>query len=538
MKQTLSTAATGALLAVVVALAASGPVLSFDAGQASVSLSNAGGALTQTSNTSWTLSETGAVNATAKTVVWTITATEGAIVGGHLTIDGFMNVANSGSGPATIGNIVVNLQTYVSGSWVTQASDIADSTYGDAATFAYISPKASSEHKNKFTESTASGSLSFTDAKTNTMFSIAPAITIAAGSSINMLFAASFKNNVLKLPDGTQARAEVIVSFGNGQSWDDSNIDINGNGQIDGDEHHVRSVATRFISKVPATIAANSTPTLTDSAADIVSTGTVTLGTPTFTLGATGGTSSVTFTGGTGGGTITDCAHLTGSGSTTVVGGFTFHNEDGFSEQACDSETVGPTFCTPGTVGCGWQDGDMLTYGQGDWSSGTAANLIMTDYYTVYASTGGLLEVGIPGTAGFSMLWDNPTDLIAFFPETGATGILTSDLLDPTSSASGDFGGNVAALRLNVDFGDAGLVGGASGLHLGDLTLCGFTSVPAFNGMTVRQFEAAAETELGGGAQIDAVLDLDITVASLNAAFASGMASVFAQQHLVNGACP
>ena len=35
---------------------------------------------------------------------------------------------------------------------------------------------------------------------------------------------------------------------------------------------------------------------------------------------------------------------------------------------------------------------------------------------------------------------------------------LTSDLLDPTSSSAGEFGGSVVALRINVDFSDAGLL--------------------------------------------------------------------------------
>jgi hypothetical protein len=81
----------------------------------------------------------------------------------------------------------------------------------------------------------------------------------------------------------------------------------------------------------------------------------------------------------------------------------------------------------------------------------------------------------------------------------GTSGPLTSELIDPTSASSGVFGGNVAALRLDVDFSDAGLLIGASDLRFCDLTLCGFTSPTVINGMTVRQFEAATETLLGGG---------------------------------------
>jgi len=111
--------------------------------------------LLQTSDTAWTLTKTAAVDTSAKTVTWTITSTKGATVGGHLVVDGYLDVFNIGTGPATLGNIVVNLQTRNhddhdchhhgwghdhDNEWVTIASDVADATQGDAATTANVGP--------------------------------------------------------------------------------------------------------------------------------------------------------------------------------------------------------------------------------------------------------------------------------------------------------------------------------------------------------------------------------------------------------------
>ena len=54
-----------------------------------------------------------------------------------------MAVTNTGSGPATIGHIVVNLQKRQGNSWVTKSSDVANAAQGDAATTAKIDAAAS-----------------------------------------------------------------------------------------------------------------------------------------------------------------------------------------------------------------------------------------------------------------------------------------------------------------------------------------------------------------------------------------------------------
>jgi hypothetical protein len=188
----------------------------------------------------------------------------------------------------------------------------------------------------------------------------------------------------------------------------------------------------------------------------------------------------------------------------------------------------------------GWKNGDVISYPQSDWGaeplSFTGAASLVANYNSVYGSAG-LFEIGIPGTAGFSMLFTSATDLLNYLPQGNSTvGPLTSDLLSPTSSPSGTFGGEVAGLKLNVDFSDAGLLVGNSGLHFGDLVLYGFGSLPDLNGMTVRQFLAIIQTLLGGGSATYSITDLWLIAAEINSSFySSNPPTTFAQLHLKRG---
>jgi hypothetical protein len=497
-------------------------------GNASVSLRAADASISQTAATSWSLAKTGSVDASAKTITWQITATQGTTVGGQLHITGQIAVTNTGSGPATIGNILVNLQTKSGSSWVTRSSDVNDATSGDAATTAHIFSQASSEGRSVWAENGASGSLQFTDANTNTLFSLVPEVTIPQGATVPLLFEATFDNNVLHLASGTAVRAEVIVSFGNHGSHGNAgaNIDINGNGVIDADEAYVRSVPARLGLAVPAQTGTTGTPTLADALSDITSTGTVTLSNASFNLGATTGTATVHYDPGTDGGDITNCAHLTGGG--------------GLNLQACNTQSVtgtgGGGGCTDGQPGCGWKSGDLTTYSQVTWpDDATARAIAINNFNTVYASSFGVMEVGIPGTAGFSMRFDSGTAVLTYVPANGLAAALTADLFDPTTSASGTFGGEVVALQLNVDF--SSYTAGTSGLPFGGLTVCG-VSTTSLNGLTVGQVLADANVALGGGTTVASLTDLNALAQNLNAAFLGGVPSTFAQQHLVSGTCP
>jgi len=126
-----------------------------------------------------------------------------------------------------------------------------------------------------------------------------------------------------------------------------------------------------------------------------------------------------------------------------------------------------------------WHNGDVFTFNQGDWGASctpltTVGILLQDNYSTIYAATFGILEVGIVGPAGFSIAFTSATRVIDYLPQSGTPGPLTADLLDPSTSPSGAFGGEVVALKLNIDFIDAGLILGGSELEFGDLTLCNF----------------------------------------------------------------
>lgn len=506
-------------------------------GGASISFKRTSARMTLTSDTEWTLAKQGTVDEANQTVTWTVTATEGTTTTGLLAVYGTLTVKNHGWGGATIGNIVVNLQTRVNHKWVSRSVDIADATQDDAATFARIVPTASSEHRSTFTENAASGQLVFMDAETNSVFSLVPQVTIPGHSSRTLKFTATFDNNVLGLAKGTKTRAEIIVSFGNAvHGWQSApNIDINGNGIVDPDEKRVRSVSTRENLRVPKPTPNNTDPTLTDTLADITTTGTVTFGNAVFDLGPTGGTVIVSYDPGESGGTITNCAHLESETQTLSCGGHSFPIGLGVDLTACDTQTIGAPACTPGTEGCGWEEDDVVTYIQVEWGTAATvpADLLSTQFFTVYPS--GVLEIGIPGAAGFSAIFTAPSSIVTYLPASGTLGPFTADLIDPSATASGAFGGEVLALALNVDFSP--YTGGTSGIAFGDLRVCGVTPA-SLDGTTVSSVLAIANTLLGGGSAGVTIAELAPIVIELNSAFNEGSPSTWAQDHLFNGPCP
>lgn len=90
--------------------------------------------------------------------------------------------------------------------------------------------------------------------------------------------------------------------------------------------------------------------------------------------------------------------------------------------------------------------------------------------------------------SGFTMSFTDADGVRAYLPSIGAFAPLNGSSLNPISTGSGGLGGEVVGLKLNVDFSDAGLLPGSSGLRFGDLVLENFSIEPVFNGLTVRQF--------------------------------------------------
>jgi hypothetical protein len=191
--------------------------------------------------------------------------------------------------------------------------------------------------------------------------------------------------------------------------------------------------------------------------------------------------------------------------------------------------------CAGAAKADGFSTGQFVTYGQGSWSStGLGAPLLIADYNSVYAGTDGDLVVGVTGTPGqFFLELDSSGAVQGYLPSSGTAGPLLSNLLDPTTTATGVFGGDVVALALDVDFSNAGFLRGTSSVPFGSLTLTNFTgTLSGLDGLTVSQFLAISETCLGGGSCPEGIDNIDYVAVNLGVSFSSGTVSTFADDHL------
>jgi hypothetical protein len=188
-------------------------------------------------------------------------------------------------------------------------------------------------------------------------------------------------------------------------------------------------------------------------------------------------------------------------------------------------------------------EGEFVTWSQGAWgedpSPGNIAFSLEQNFDSVFAKSGGLLEVGIPGTTGFSIIFDGPDAIITYLPQNGTPDVLIADLLDPVETSSGAFGGEVVTAALNVTFSDANLLAHPPGVFFGDLVLKKLESlagvgpeVAELDGMPVREVFSDANTPLGGGASQFTSQDMFILLNDINQSFNAGPVSTFAMEHL------
>jgi hypothetical protein len=189
-----------------------------------------------------------------------------------------------------------------------------------------------------------------------------------------------------------------------------------------------------------------------------------------------------------------------------------------------------------------WSVDDYVTYSQDGWGTlGTAATPVLeANFFTVYI--GGGVEIGIPGSPGFSMFFASPEAVEDYLPTNGTPSPLDADLLDPTSTSSGLFGGTVLALQLDVDFSDAGYLASQPGAAFGDLVLFDMNAVQVagnltidfsvFEGWSVRQLLAGMNAQIGGGPELHNIDDVWNLPYLLGLAFEDGAPSAFAQGHL------
>ncbi|MEN6545485.1 MAG: SdrD B-like domain-containing protein [Armatimonadia bacterium] len=126
--------------------------------------------------------------------------------------------------------------------------------------------------------------------------------------------------------------------------------------------------------------------------------------------------------------------------------------------------------------------GPFTTYKQDQWGGSTANSLLAGKFATLYPSgltVGGTYTIALTSAAAVD----------AFLPQGGGPNVLTMNYTDPTKTSAGELAGQVVALKLNVDFSEAGFT--KKGLASLKLT-------KDLAGWTVAQVLTLAQTVLGG----------------------------------------
>ena len=553
--------------------------------QASITLQNSDAKYCYTHNNTWTLTKEVTGNTVTDgvgTVTWHITATKDSSGAPTFTVHGGLTVTNTGTAPATIGNIVINLQkpnNPKKGSnapYVSIAADVADATNGDAATMANIVAAGSQENQatnvawlannyavigaqGTFGQNIKSGSLEFKDASDNSVFSLHPQPVIPVGQSITLLYDATFNTSALP-PAGTPMRVEALVTFGNagfrgGSGSTATNIDINGDGAIHPDETNVRTVASRVaLAALPTSPdQCNDSVNITDTGA--TTTGTVTASNPigfdAFSAVINSTTSwdvSVDVDGGALGGDVCNAANLDGAacgGTLNVVVDYDDLGNPIYATYECaaaanaeDSACVeiGPP-----------QGFDFCSYTQGKFNSNannSVANYLQANFATLFPSG---LTIGIVGVSTHDATWTNVTAFRTWIGGGGSSDALTADTLNATSTSGGTLAKQTAALTINLALSGV-MVGDPAGL--GALKLCNFvdgstdlhtgktitvTGAATLNTKTVADILADANNALGGNglpSYIGSFGHLTSLVEALNLSFDDCAVGPFAAAYL------
>jgi hypothetical protein len=542
--------------------------------QSSLVLSGGDVALCHHNDTAWTLSKTANAPSVVSgaTVTWTLTATRGATSNNMLDVNGFVAVTNGGGAPATIGNIIVNLQRQkLVGNkqrWLSASANVSTAFAGDAATSANLVATGSQEDaswnaacnspatyavagaRGTFSENAGSGTLEFTDMNSNTIWAITPQQAIPAGQTVFLFFRATFNNSVLQIPAGTQIRAEVLATFGNAGARGNggssaTSIDVNGDGIVNPDENNVRTVPTRITRAVPGLEACNDTVTVTDDG--LTTSGTVT--STNYIDGGIGSGASISSTStwsitaqvdaGSAGGSVCNTAHLTGASSSAsvVIGADPLTLLPiTYSFDCCVGANLTASECVLVESVQGFSAGDYCTYSKGGYAGpGAPGQLLTSNFATVFA---GGLTIGINDAAGslHHAKWTTVSSLKSALGGGGSSGPLTADTSNATSISGGTFARQTAALAISVAFSAAGVTSNSTG-NFGDLYYCNAGS--SLSGQTVSYILGAANTALAGkGLPAGYTFGtLNTLIGDLNEAFDNCTVSTFATQYLSRNAC-
>jgi protocatechuate 3,4-dioxygenase beta subunit len=172
---------------------------------------------------------------------------------------------------------------------------------------------------------------------------------------------------------------------------------------------------------------------------------------------------------------------------------------------------VTTTECRPPTGECDLKN--YVTYTQGGWGSpdNSVPGNIRKTYFSQVFPTG--LVVG----GNKTLTLTSASKVRDLLPQGGSPGALNQNYTDPSNTSAGVFGGQVVALKLNVAFSDAGVLG-LSGAKLGELVV---TQGP-LTGKTVYEVLNIANVLLGGGTSSYTITQLNEAATKINENFSDG----------------
>jgi hypothetical protein len=121
------------------------------------------------------------------------------------------------------------------------------------------------------------------------------------------------------------------------------------------------------------------------------------------------------------------------------------------------------------------------------------------DEFFDFVFPGGTVMIGHP--SGHTATWTSSQAIADFLPDGSTPGVLDQDYVDPLETSAGVLASQVLALRLNVEYSCAGVLTlgfPTAGNCLGDAEVPSGCSNGLFDGLTVNEFLAVADSVVGG----------------------------------------
>jgi hypothetical protein len=203
-----------------------------------------------------------------------------------------------------------------------------------------------------------------------------------------------------------------------------------------------------------------------------------------------------------------------------------------------------------------WDTGDYCSYSKGYYHD--ACDFFSNFFYNFPDG----FTIGINDGAGnyHHAKWNNTTNgmnnLAGWLVSGGASGALTADTVDATSTSGGNLARQTAALTLNVSFNDSDILGGNRNYYtrFGDLKMCNIeegtviggwtltsTQASNLNGETIRQILIDANKALGGQGlpcYAGSFSNLNDLTDALNTSLDECEPTAFADYYLCGNDCP